>query len=318
MVLAFAKEEKMNEISVGGVYSLWNILTYNYGIMVKLEIYQNYAHDIDLKFKLQDILDDLKDRNNKIEKIMNKYNVKSPDYPPKDVHEVINSQVVTDQQIGKFLLLIAQERLEIKVRAVRNASVSDDVRSLFMRFVEEEIYNLDSILNYLKLKKWVHQPPMYPNVPEGSKEDCYLWDHLVYRYLNMEQIKFFSRLVHDGDFGLLLNKRYEMSEQQAKQLEDEMNTLGLPIPKRPPKSLGLVDNTEFIDDYFIFNQLLYGMTAATINHAQAVKCSIDDRLRKLFGGYLWSEMEAINAMIKYGGLKGWLITSPLYRMNHPC
>ena len=89
---------------------------------------------------------------------------------------------------------------------------------------------------------------------------------------------------------------------------------GINLPKQPPKELGHMENTEFIDDDFIFNLLLNGLNSAIIIHAQAVKkATTNDRIRNLFARLLTEEIDAIDGLIKYGKVKGWLVNPPLYR-----
>lgn len=323
--MVFSKKmptEQLPEISVAGVYNLWDVLTGYYDSLEYLNIFANYAHDPDLKLKLNDTISDITKRSQQIEKLMARSKIRTPDLSKKDVHTLKNPQIIDDQQIGKYLLFTAQERIEMKARAVRNSQFNDNIREFFMKLLKVDIGNIDAIVKYVKLKGWLEQPPLLLYLPEDCKEEIdvgeayHLWDHLVFRYLNIEQTQIFFHRAHDGDFKLVLNRATETLKKQAQQIEKEIYYFGLPYTKRSPVQLGLTENDEYIDDDFIYNILLQGLQSASIIHAQAFKkATTNERIRKLFGRLLVEEIESIDALIKYGKLKGWLISTPVYRMQ---
>ncbi len=323
--MIFSKTKQPNslppEISTAEVYNLWDILSGYYESLEYLKMLRVYAHDPDLKIKLDDTISDISGRSKKVENIMSHFRIRTPDSPRKEVPTLVNSQPIPDELIGKYLLLIAQERIEMKVRCLRNAQHVDKVREFFIYLVNEDIKNLNSIIKYLKLKGWIEQPILVQNIPQDCNEKIdvaeayHIWDHLVFRYLNIEQTNLFVQLAHDGDFKLLLGKGLDILKKQIKELEKEANCFGINFPQQPPKELGHMENTEFIDDDFIFNLLLNGLNSASIIHAQAVKkATTNDRIRNLFARLLTEEIDAIDGLIKYGKVKGWLVNPPLYRL----
>lgn len=181
---------------------------------------------------------------------------------------------------------------------------------------------MDSMLKFLKLKGWINQPPLYPNVapntPEriDSGEAYHLWDHLTFRYDNIEQTQMFYELAHDGDLKLLIKQGLQDTlKEQIARLEKEVLYFGIPMPKAHAKVRISVENTEILDDDYIYRTMLIGMQGASIMHVQAYKqCVTNDRLRKIFKQLLIEEVNIINKLIKYGKSKSWLNVPPNYKL----
>ena len=51
-------------------------------------------------------------------------------------------------------------------------------------------------------------------------------------------------------------------------------------------------------------------------HASAIKQnSTNDRLRKIYSGFLWEELTLVDKWVKYGNAKGWLRPIPKYKIS---
>ncbi|MHB1127606.1 MAG: DUF3231 family protein [Bacillota bacterium] len=271
------KVSEQNELSVGEVYNLWDVLTGYYQSIEQLKTYRNYAHDPDLVRLVDDTIKDKEHRVQKVLEKMKKFGIKSPETPRKDVTSFIDTQVIHDEQICLYLLLIAQERVELKLRAVRNSTVNDEVRSFFIYLVKVDIENIDHIVKYMKIKGWIHQSPIFPNIPKDASElidvgEAYhLWDHLVFRYQNITQTTIYSKMTHDGDFKLFLKKGLDILTDQRKFLEKGIKYFGLEFPKGPPEDTMPIQNTEILEDNFMYRNVLQGMESAILVHAQVLK-----------------------------------------------
>ncbi len=314
-------EVVQSQLSVAEVYNLWDLLAGYYQTTENLKIFRNYVSDPDLLVKVEDSIEDVEKRTQKVLEQMKHFGIKSPDSPRKDVPNLVNTQIIHDEHIGLYLLLVAQERLEMKLRAVRQAIYNDEIRKFFNNLVKTDINNIDSITKYLKLKGWLRQKPLFPNVPKNSKEEIdtaeafNLWEHLTFRYNNIEQTRIFGALAHDGEFKLLMRQGMSILKRQTAALEKEISNFGLEFPKRPPEDTGAVQTTEIVDDDYLFRIMLDGMLGAIVVHSQAVKTSTtNDRIRKLFAKLLLEEIETVDNFLKYGKVKGWVFPPPLYRM----
>ena len=127
-----------------------------------------------------------------------------------------------------------------------------------------------------------------------TQEAYNLWDMLRTRYDGVEQIQFFQNYIHDIDFGILAKATLgTVFEDQINELEKEMYTYGIGLPRRPPKSVRTPANTEAVEDRFMN--------------------STNDRLRNIYSRFLWKEVDLLNTWIKYGNAKGWLRPTPRYK-----
>ncbi|MHB9095062.1 MAG: DUF3231 family protein [Eubacteriales bacterium] len=311
------QKEKAN---VSEVYSLWDLLVADYQIIDQIKVYENFAHDPDLLLLMYNTLNDLDEKIKDVLKKMKTYSIKSVDAPRAYVHTTVNTEVIYDEQIALWLLLISQERLEMKLRAIRNSVTSDSIRKFFMKLIKSEISSVNTLFKYMKLKGWINQPPIYPNIPVESSEVLdvgeafHLWDHLTFRYDNIEQTELFHAFAHDGDFKLLLKQGLQNTlKKQATMLEKELYKFGLSLPKKPPESTKRYQDLEILDDEYMYRILLLGVQGAAVLHAQAFKQSVtNDRIRGIFADLLWSEIDQTDSIIKYGKVKGYFNQVPLY------
>ncbi len=171
---------------------------------------------------------------------------------------------------------------------------------------------MDKIVPYLKARGWIETPPIYtktiPNVTEkiSTIEVFNLWDHLAFRYDNINTTEIFQRFIYDGDFKLVLAKGIKKLRKQINMLEKELQYFGIPIPNAPGEVTITPDNTEMLNDDHMFRTLIDGMQGALIIHIQPLKeCSLNDRVRGIFKKLLLEELDVIDDLYKYGKIKGW-------------
>ncbi|WP_159426231.1 DUF3231 family protein [Desulfolucanica intricata] len=169
------------------------------------------------------------------------------------------------------------------------------------------------ISKYVKTKGWLGKQPMYQNHPEYTSEGLcagealHLWDHLSYRNDNIEMTQTFIAFVKDDDFKLILEKGIQTLVEQARVLEKELIHFKVPLPNRPPNVMPPSAHTEFMDDDNIFRWIFQGIQGALLMHAQSlIECTHNDRIRDIFKDLLFSELEMLALIIKYGKMKGWL------------
>jgi hypothetical protein len=209
--------------------------------------------------------------------------------------------------------------VELVLFSIQYSTYNDSVRDFFVKFSKHAIEQTDNVLRYIKIKGWLDIAPMLPNTSTktgeqlGCIEAFHLWAHASYRYTNYEQTLRWREFVHDLDFKTILNQGVKLLDKQLVILERELEEFGISIPKRPPQIIKKnQDKSAFHDDY-IFESLFIGLQWAGVLHAQAFKhCVTNDRIRILFKKFLYDEMDLVSHMIKYGKLKGWLETPPLY------
>lgn len=178
-------EKNQSQANAAEVYNLWDLLVANFQTIENFKVFQNFAHDPDLKLLLYNTVNDLEGRTKKLLDLLRQFSIKAVDAPRQWVNTSTNTEVIYDEQIGQWL---------------------------------------NGIQNTLK--------------------------------------------------------------KQVVVLEKEGKKFGLPAPKKPPENTQTFQNTEILDDDFMFESVLEGMQGASILHAQALKqASTNDRIRTLFSQY---------------------------------
>lgn len=314
-----ATEDKQKAVNAQEVFSLWDLLKTKYYELETINLYKNFVHDPEfnlyLRSRYENVIKEVKD----MEKIVKEYAIAAPSPPRKDVHSSVNTEVMTDAYMGASLVLLYQELIEMSLRAFRTSATNDKLRKVFKNYTFNAIGSFDMLIKYIKLKGWLDIPAPYPNLPAKTKEllDCgeafHLWDHLTFRYLNIELTQIYFVLAKDGDFKAMLKKGIQdVLQKDAERLEKELSYFGIPFPEAPKTiydNLGTIE----IPDKAMFKQLLSGMASATVLHAQAIKqATTNDRIRKLFNELLIAEIDVIDNVILYGKAKGWMDTPPRF------
>lgn len=315
-------EKKQKKIGVQEAFNIWHLLATKYSSLERLQIWDNYIHDLDLKIITRKYLVEVESNIHILEEKMKQYSIKGMDTPRKSVRTSANSEIVTDELIGGWLLLLSQEHINLLLGVIRTSTTNDHLRSLFINIAQDAINRLDKLIKYLKLKGWLVNPPLYTNTPFEAQEKIdvgeafHLWDHLTFRYDNIEQTQLYYTLAHDGDFKILLKTGLENSlRKQASKLEKELDYFGIPLPKRPPNITVNMADTEIVDDDYLFRMLATGIQGAVMMHTKALNQSLtNDRIRKLFKQLLLSEISIGNKLIKFGKMKGWLHPAPRYQL----
>ncbi|MFZ5946201.1 MAG: DUF3231 family protein [Bacillota bacterium] len=313
-------EAKQSMLNVEEAYCLWDLTTTKYTGIDMAQIWYIFAHDPEFKFILKKVIDKLKNQTEILEKELKQYSINGPKKPRADMNTATNSEILTDENLGKYLLLALQEEIELLFKAIRNSTTNDALRNLYIKFLKSVIDDLDSLVKYLKLKGWVGIPPMYPNIPATINEQVdagevfHLWDHLTFRYDNIYQTQYWYEHAKDVEFKLLLKKGLQDNLQvQAKQLEKELSHFGIPLPAQPPAVIAGT-GTSNMDDSYMYRTLFTGMIGAAWLHALALKqCLTNDRLRGIFKDLLLEEIDIIDKMILFGKVKGWLGVVPQYK-----
>ncbi|MCF8022829.1 MAG: DUF3231 family protein [Clostridiales bacterium] len=312
------KTQKM--LNVSEAYNLWDILSAKYMAFERIQLWENYAHDTDLKYFLGSVLKSMQKNVRSLEKEIEKYGLHGPEGQVSDVCSAVNSQALRDEYIAIDMFEFMQESIEMLLRVIRTSTTNDRLRDLFTGILKEAVEAADDYMKYLKFKGWVRTPPMYPNIPIGVEEKLdageafHLWDHLTFRNDNIEQTQRYLAFANDGDFKVLLKKGLQdVLRDQADMLEKELKHFGLPLPVRPPRVSTKVENTNIMNDDNMFRHIFNGIQGAAIIHAQAFKSSVtNDRIRKIFKNLLYSEVKIQDRIIRFGKYKGWFNIVPEY------
>ncbi|MDW7649965.1 MAG: DUF3231 family protein [Bacillota bacterium] len=315
-------ENKVRQINVSEANNLWDLLKSNYLAVELMQTWENFAHDQEFQEIIKAFYTDIKKDIEVLEKELKQYGIPGPDKNRAAVKTSVNSEILYDEIIAQEFFIFAQENVEQLLRAIRTTTTNDGLRSLFLRFTGKAINRLDKVVHYLKIKGWVDTPPLYLQSPAGLQQNIsaggayHLWDHLTFRYDNISQTEIFHAFAKDQDFKAILKTGLQQTlQKQAATLEKKLEYYGIPLPKRP-KNFAMAENTELMEDDYMYRILITGMQGAAVFHAQALKQStVEDGLRKMFKDLLLAELEMICDLIKFGNMKGWLHPVPQYKLQ---
>jgi len=322
MLKLFEKNQKL-QIDCQEAYNLWDALKSRYDAVQLIQVYQNFVHDVDFKVLVSQTFMELMDQHiKKIEKQMNTYQLLLPDRPPKSVRTPSNTEALEDKFIATRFISLFQENVTQQLRFIRTSLTNDDVRKMFVKFLKDEVDLYNNAIKYVKLKGWLGTPPMYKQVPEGSKEFLdageafHLFDHLTARYDTIEKTQLYQNFAHDIDLKIILLIGLQGTlEKQVNMLEKEINKFGVALPSQPPKSVNTTEGKDMYEDSKIFRDVFTGMQYMLEQHATALRqCTTNDRIRDIYIKLLNDELSTINTWIKYGKIKGWLRPVPMYKV----
>jgi hypothetical protein len=302
-------------------YNLWDSLRNRYDGMEQIQIIENFIHDSDFNLLTQGILKNtFEEQANKLENLLNKYQISLPKRPPKSVRTPSVQEAYTDRYLSLLVIDLLKKDIDVFMRSIETSLTNDNIRNTFHELLNREFDLYDKGLKYLKLKGWFSTPPQYPNLPKGTKEKLdtseafQLWDHLIARYDAVEITQVYQNQAHDKDFKFLLGRGLkDILEKQINILEKEMDHFGLPLPARPPKSVKTV-NTELLEDELIFRELFSSIQDMLSLHVAGIKqTTTNDRLRGIIRNFLDEELNTFNNFAKYGKAKGWTRPVPMHR-----
>ncbi|MDW7675083.1 MAG: DUF3231 family protein [Bacillota bacterium] len=314
-------ENKQKLIDCQEAFNIWTILKSKYVVTERLMTWEKYAHDLDLKLILKRHLAGIKKNISILETQIQNFHVKPPTYKNKAASTApSNPEMVMDEYIAIDAFIYIQEHVENMLRSLRTSKTNDELRSSLQEMTISTIDQLNEVIHYLKLKGWLETPPLYHDLPPDlteklcTSEAYHLWDHLAYRYDNLRQTAIFSTFCFDTDFKAILAMGIEQLKKHSTIFEKELEYFGIPMPKKPSELLVPPDNTELLDDEYMYRQTLIGIEGTIIMHAQALKqCTFNDRIRGIFKKLLLEEIGLQDRLIKYGKLKGWLNPIPAYK-----
>ncbi|MCF8010753.1 MAG: DUF3231 family protein [Clostridiales bacterium] len=156
-----AETAKEPELNAGEAYLLWDQLISRYDILEKNQLYQNFAHDPDFIFLLQQGIKILEKQVDILEEEMNTFKINLPERPPKSVRVNVNSGILGDSFMFKDIFTGIQHFLDSHTRFIRSTTTNDPLRKTLINFLKEELDLYDAIVKYGKTKGWIQVPPMH-------------------------------------------------------------------------------------------------------------------------------------------------------------
>lgn len=308
------------KISINGAYTLWRSLIDRYVFIDHFNHLKNFIHDRDFTIYLNRIIDGFKDEAEEIEKLCQEYGITSPLPNTKDQNVQGNSEIVKDKEVAEVLYRFLRLDLNILLLGLKGYFSNDEVKEFLMKLLKHEINRLDKFIRYMKVKNWIEAPPLYPYIDPKVKEKVainevfLLFDHLMHRYSNIRQTRYYAATAADTDLKALFELGIKVLEKEIRQLEDILLEFGITLPNPNPVHVTTFESKEEVDDRFLYNMVFRGMQDTMVLHGTAIsEIVINDNLRKFFIDLSMSELFMLDKMDKYGKLKGWSYMTPSYR-----
>jgi len=152
-------QEKLN---TGEAFHLWNHLSFRYDTVEVTQIYENYAHDLDFTILLsKGLKNTLEKQINILENEMDHFGLPLPERPPKSVRSFQKVEIMDDQVIYRRLLTGIQNMFDTHATSLKQTTTNDRLRSIYKKFLTQEIDIYNNFLKYGKLKGWLLPTPIY-------------------------------------------------------------------------------------------------------------------------------------------------------------
>jgi len=242
-----------------------------------------------------------------------------PNRPPLDIKFATRINDITDSYIYKKIYHDLVAQLMSLIHAVRSTGTNDNLRKIFIQDLIIHFEDFDTLYKFGKLKGWEETYPVYKtsiNQLEeqlSASEAFHIWDHITMRYEQIELIGIFTGFAHDTEFKVILQHGLYTFSKQIDTLEQLALKLNVPLPDRPALPVVSPIDPEIITDKFMYQIILSWELASLDAHVRAIIETIrNDKLRKLWSGFLNTELDYYDKYLKYGKMKGWTRVVPIY------
>jgi hypothetical protein len=152
--------------------------------------------------------------------------------------------------------------------------------------------------------------------PEKYESDIHageayiIWTQIQAWYDVLELINIMINYINDTDLKLFFEHGVvKLIKNNINKLEELMKHFHIEFPSRPVKDV----NT--FRDEIIFRIIFDISQSSLLFHSKAINICSNDSLRNLFMNFLNEEMHAYDNLIKYGKVKKWVHTPPIYNKN---
>ncbi len=301
-------------------YALWRAYTDMNLSIGHMSHLNNYIHDTDFLVYLSKTIEDLKKECHTVEKLMQKYSIAGPE-PAVEKHKTAgNSEILNDQDSAEILYRFMRQDVNSMALSLKYPPTNDDIWLFMAGLTKSALYRIDNHIKYMKLKNWLIEPPLYPYVPPDNHEKVatneivLLWEHLVIRYHSIRKLQNFLTLASDTDLIALLKMTIELNQKNSNTLEDKLVYYGVSLPKHYSNIIVNSKDKTMVTDRFIFGSMAQIIRDAIVLHVSFIQeVVVNDKLRQYFIDLSLGEIDYIHEFNKFGKVKGWLFTTPIFR-----
>ena len=138
------------------------------------------------------------------------------------------------------------------------------------------------------------------------------------RYVSTQTVQLFKNFAHDVGWEIILDGFMKNFDRQIAILEELGETFRIAMPGRPPLDLKFTTSINDITDDYIYKKIYHDMVAQLMSLIHAVRSSsTNDKLRNIIIKDLTTHFADFDTLYKFGKLKGWEETYPVYKTAIP-
>lgn len=170
------------------------------------------------------------------------------------------------------------------------------------------------LLNIISIYKKVKKTKERLDIQEAYN----IYNLLRARYVSIQTVQLFKNFVHDIDWELILDQFIKHCSKQIDILEKLGEKFSIIMPVKPPFDIKFATNINNITDDYIYKKIYHDLIAELMSLIHAVRStSTNDNLRNIIIKDLMVHFEDFNTLYKFGKLKGWEETYPVYKTSIP-
>ncbi|HEY8910620.1 MAG TPA: DUF3231 family protein [Desulfosporosinus sp.] len=138
------------------------------------------------------------------------------------------------------------------------------------------------------------------------------------RYVSTQTVQLFKNFVHDVGWELILDGFMKNFDRQIAILEGLGERFHIAMPGRPPLDTKFATSINDITDDYIYKKIYHDLIAQLMSLIHAVRSSsTNDNLRNIIIKDLTTHFVDFDTLYKFGKLKGWEETYPVYKTDIP-
>ena len=145
-----------------------------------------------------------------------------------------------------------------------------------------------------------------------------IYNLLRARYVSTQTVQLFKNFVHDVDWEIILDGFKKHFDKQINVLEGLGKRYNIIMPGKPPVDIKFAISINDISDDYIYKKIYHDLIAELMSLIHAVRStSTNDNLRNIIIKDLLVHFEDFDTLYKFGKLKGWEETYPVYKTAMP-
>jgi hypothetical protein len=171
-----------------------------------------------------------------------------------------------------------------------------------------------TVLNLVSIYKKVKGKKESLDIQEAYN----IYSLLRARYVSTQTVQLFENFVHDLDWEIVLEGFEKHFKKQITVLEKLGEEFHIIMPGKPPLDVKFATNINDITDDYIYKKIYHDLIAELMSLIHAVRStSTNDNLRNVIIQDLTIHFQDFDTLYKFGKLKGWEETYPVYKTAMP-